>query len=72
MKLSGLSKEYRDVARQAMADGWRIEKSGKHVRWTAPNGKVTFTSLTCSDARGIKNHLATMRRMMREDAAPQA
>ena len=42
-------KEYRNLAKQAKAAGWRIEVTGReHLRWTSPEGKVVFSSGTPS------------------------
>jgi len=57
-------KELNEIAKQAIEQGWRVEATnGNHVKWLAPNGKVTFSSYSPSDKRAVKNHVSIMRSM---------
>lgn len=52
--------EWADTARSA---GWTVEFTrGGHMRWTNPEGKVTFTPATPGKARALKNIRAQLRR----------
>lgn len=54
---AGKCKDLRQLCREKIAQGWRIElTNGGHLRWTWPaTGEIVFTSQTPSDWRALKN-----------------
>lgn len=54
---------YRDIAKAAKKQGWRVEPTRSGEMWFSPNGvdKVTWHK-TPSDARAVRNFLAEMKR----------
>lgn len=59
-----VTKDAKALARAAEKAGWRIQPTrGGHLKWLAPNGAIITSSNTFSEARGLKNHLALMRRL---------
>jgi len=61
-------KELRELARVAVSQGWRVERTGKHhLRWVPPEkagktGRVIYSGSTLSDYRAIRNIRAMLRR----------
>ena len=53
---------WQEVERAAVQQGWRVERRGKHRAWHAPRGGIVVSSVTPSDHRALRNHLALMRR----------
>jgi hypothetical protein len=52
------------LQRIATGQGWTVSRSGSgHLCWTAPDGGRTWSHLTASDARAIKNLTADLRRL---------
>jgi hypothetical protein len=60
--LSALPRDWRNVAKNAIDQGWSIEQGRKHVKWYAPDGATVFTSLSPSCHRALLNHVSIMRR----------
>lgn len=54
--------DFRELAQEARAQGWRVEETRGHLKWLGPNGGVVISSSTPSDRRAIKNHVALLRR----------
>lgn len=59
---SVVDKDFRALAREAIAQGWEVLASGRHLKWVSPDGKPIFSARTPSDHRAVRNHLALMRR----------
>jgi len=58
-------KELRELARVAVSQGWRVERTGKqHLRWVPPtrDKRVIYSGSTPSDYRAIHNIRAMLRR----------
>ena len=58
-------KDVRELARIAAAQGWRVERTGKHhLRWVPPDRgrRVIYSGSTPSDYRAIRNIRAMLRR----------
>jgi predicted RNA binding protein YcfA (HicA-like mRNA interferase family) len=54
---------YRDLARQAAAQGWTIRRTkSSHLIWISPTGARVVTSSTPSDTRAVRNHRARLKR----------
>lgn len=57
-------KDIEKIAKQAVAEGWRIVIArGGHVMWYAPDGVNILTSSLTGSARGWANHKASLRRL---------
>jgi hypothetical protein len=59
-----LPKEYRQLAEEAIAAGFRLFRTnGDHIAWHAPDGVgLTFSPLTPSDWRGLRNTRSQLQR----------
>jgi hypothetical protein len=57
-------KDMEDLQREAIAQGWRIVKGRKHVKWIPPDpGKpIVVSAATPSDHRAVKNTRSLLRR----------
>lgn len=57
-------KDFKAIIKSAEAQGFRVELSNSgHLKWFSPNGRdVIVSGSTESDPRGIKNHLARLRK----------
>lgn len=63
MKLHGLPKDWRELARDAQGRGWTLELTrANHVRWRHANG-VLISGLTSSDHRAILKHRSLMKKV---------
>lgn len=55
--------EWRQLGLAALAAGWQIEPTTRHLAWLAPDGKTTLiSSCTPGTARAYANHRARLRR----------
>lgn len=51
-----MNKELKVLISLAIGQGWTVTQTkNNHYKWTAPNGKIVFSSSTPSDSRAIKN-----------------
>lgn len=59
-----MKKEWKELCKRAKQQGWRIEHTcNGHTKWLSPNGAdIVVSGNTVSDRRGIKNHVAMLRR----------
>lgn len=63
MKYGFNDKDIEKLARQAVAEGWRVAISGgNHVKWFAPDGKTLIVSSLTGSSSGWRNFKAQMRR----------
>jgi hypothetical protein len=54
----------KSLEKTAVAQGWKvISTNGGHKKWLAPTGGIVISGSTESDPRGLKNHLARMRKL---------
>ena len=64
MSQNTYSSDFRDIVKEAEAQGWRLERTSKgHVKMIPPDkGPPVFTSGTPGDYRALKNFLGKLRR----------
>jgi hypothetical protein len=55
-------KDFQKAYDAARKQNWRIEYSGKHIKWMPPLGSIVFTAKTPSDVRAIRNEIARLKR----------
>ncbi len=53
---------YREIRKQAEAQGWVVTKAKRHWCWRSPSGKQVYASVTPGDRRTRQNLLADLRR----------
>jgi hypothetical protein len=67
--LRGMDSNFRQIAEEALARGWVVDRTKRHVRLRHPSGAVVLTSATYARGRGAKNFAADLRRIEREAGA---
>jgi hypothetical protein len=55
---------FKDLAKEAIRQGWRIEKTGHHIMWIPPDKTkpLVLSSGSPSDVRALKNHISLLRK----------
>ena len=62
------TKEMRSLIRLAIKRGYNVElRNGGHYKFTAPTGRLFFTSGTPSDKRALANIVAVVKRAEKQD-----
>ena len=58
-----MTKELKTLIAEYEAKGWQVtETNHNHLRWSGPNGEMTFSGTTLSDWRAMKNIKSRLRR----------
>lgn len=55
----------RPIAATARKAGWRIERTRRHLKWIAPDGRIHITGSTPGVGYGHTNDLYTLRKALK-------